>query len=126
MLATLSSVVMGYFVQYVVELSTGKLEGGGPSEAFLRLIQQKNLTLALDPSPSTTLVQSADVVLLALMRVVAYILPDYSGFSTSNYVAYGYSIPAELMVQHFLTTLGYVAVVSCVGYFFLKSREIAA
>ena len=36
------------------------------------------------------------------------------------------TIPADLMLQHLVTTLAYGLVVAIAGYFFFKTREVAA
>jgi hypothetical protein len=66
-----------------------------------------------------------DNVLLLVMRLFSYVLPDYSKFQTSAYVADGYNIPSELMAQHFLITLVFLLALAVVGYFVFKSREVA-
>jgi hypothetical protein len=38
----------------------------------------------------------------------------------------GYDIPAAVVMQQFLTVLGFFFALVAVGYFFLKSKEIAA
>ena len=63
---------------------------------------------------------------MALMRAVSYVLPDYGWFNTTRFVAYGFSIDENLVAQQLLTTLAYGAVITVLGYFFFKSREIAA
>ena len=61
-----------------------------------------------------------------MLRVMSFALPDYISLSTANFVAYGYNISGTMLVTHVLTTLAYVLVVSMIGYFFLKTREVAA
>jgi hypothetical protein len=41
-------------------------------------------------------------------------------------VAYGFNIDGNLLAEHCLITLAFVFVLSIYGYFFLKSREVAA
>ena len=48
MLATLSTIVVGLFRKFIVELVTGVMEGGGPMEALIRVLTQQNLTNDLD------------------------------------------------------------------------------
>lgn len=126
MLATVMSYITGYFTQFITAVSTGEQEGGGPLESFIRLVEQRNMVQDLDEGVGTTVVYGIDNIMLAIMWVCSFMVPDYSGFQTANYVASGYNIPAALMTQHFLTTLTYFLALAVVGYFIFRSREIAA
>ncbi len=126
MLATVMSYITGYFTQFIADLYTGKLEGGGPIEATIRTFHQSNLVTPLQEGLATTVVKKLDIVALAIMRGFSYVMPDYSHFQTSAYVSQGYNIPAALMTQHFLVTLAYFLALAAIGYFIFKSREVAA
>ena len=127
MLATLSTIVIGLFRNFIIELVTGLLQGGGPVEAFIRVITQKNLSVELDIGriPEMT-VHGVDSLFLWFLRMVVFALPDYESFSTVAHVAYGYNISSQLLSMHILTAIGYISVASMIGYFFLKTREVAA
>lgn len=126
MLATLSSIILGYFSQFVLDVASGKIMGGGPVEAAIRTVTQKNVMVELDSASQQEIVRWGDWMILAPMRLMANLLPHYDQLSTTQYVAYGYNIPGSLLAQHLLTTLAYVLVVTTIGYILLKSREIAA
>jgi hypothetical protein len=53
-------------------------------------------------------------------------LPGYEQFNTSEFVAFGYNIPGPLLVRHLTMTLGYFVLTALIGYFFLKTRELAS
>jgi hypothetical protein len=53
-------------------------------------------------------------------------LPDFSAFSTVNYAADGYNVPWDRVAQDVTTCLGYVVALSVLGYFLLRTREVAA
>jgi hypothetical protein len=63
---------------------------------------------------------------MALLTAGTYILPDYTRFDTTQFVADGYNIFGDLVGQQLTMAAVYFVVVSIVGYFFLKTREIAA
>jgi hypothetical protein len=109
-----------------MEVATGAFEGGGPLESLYRLITQKNIMTELEPGVATTAMQGIDSVLMVGMRAVSALLPDYSVFDTTAYVADGYFIQAGLMGQHLLITIAYLLMVTILGYFLLRTREIAA
>ena len=61
------------------------------------------------------------------MNAVAFVLPDFTSLGrTSTYLANSFNIYGDLLARHCLTTLLYVMAITIVGYFFLKTREIAA
>lgn len=126
MLATLSTMVMGFFTSFIVRVATGEAEGGGPIEAMIRNFKQMNLVTPLDESVGTSVVKGVDSAVMQVMRAVAYILPDFGSFSTTRFVAYGFNVPGPLITQHLAITVAYTLVLTCAGYFLLKSREIAA
>ncbi len=136
MLATLASIIMGFFTQFIIGVYVGTMDpnapfdqqvmGGGPIESFYRLVTQKNVSVELDPGIGSMLIQRLDDALMIAMRLLIEVVPDYSRFGTARYVAYGFNIDPNLLAQHATTCLAYVVTVTIAGYFFLKSREIAA
>ncbi len=132
LLATLASIIMGYFSQTILDVATGKAKGGGPIESAIRIFKQDNLTSPLEGGASTVVVKYFDWVTMFVMRVFSFLMPnfrdfgEYGGINTARFVAYGFDISADLMWQHTLTAMVYVIVATCAGYFFLKSKEIAA
>lgn len=127
MLATLSTIVVGLFRKFIVDLVTGVLEGGGPMEALIRTITQANLTVDLDIGTyPTAVVKFIDGVFLTGLNLITISLPDYAGFSMTEFVATGFNIEPSLLVIHILRALTYFVFVTLIGYFFLKTREVAA
>ena len=126
MLSTVASVVIGYFAQFVIGVASGDIEGGGPLEAMVRLVRQMNLTTELDAGFGSWFAQATDVVLMKIMLVVSVMLPNYRGFDTTNFVASGFDIPSQLIVQHLLIAAAYWVAVTGTAYFLFKTREIAA
>lgn len=129
-LATLASVALGFFGQFVRELWTGEAVGGGPVESLIRLVTQENMiqALQLDSTGITvSVVKFVDRVLLTVMNALSTVLPDFAGLGrAAQYVAYNYSFHDQLLARQCLTTLVYVTAITIVGYFLLKTREIAA
>jgi hypothetical protein len=70
--------------------------------------------------------KSIDWVLMALMTASTYVLPDYTQFDTATFVADGYNIFGDLVAQQMVMAAVYFVFVTTIGYFFLKTREIAA
>lgn len=126
MLATVAAICLGFFANFVMGIFTGEVEGGGPSESMVRMFTQKNVILELEPGVTTSVIKGFDFVTTLVMAGICTLLPDYGGFNSSDFVAYGFDIHNGIVLRHFVITLAYVVVLTTVGYFFLKTREIAA
>jgi len=132
MMATIFTLVIGFFADSIIAIATGEAKGGGPIEAAIRIVQQQNMTADLGSGVSLSIVHVFDLVTMFLMRVMTFLTPnfrdfaEFGGINTTRFVAYGFDIPAGLMWQHVLTTLAYVVIATLFGYIFLKSREVAA
>jgi hypothetical protein len=59
------------------------------------------------------------------MRIVASVLPDFNRFGKVQWVADGFDIPLNLTVQDLLIAAAYVVGMFVVGFFFLRTREVA-
>lgn len=127
MMATLSAVVLGFFGDFVRGISSGEIYGGGPIESMIRMIIQENVMNELElNSIAVTVLKAIDWVLMGMLTAGTYILPDYTQFDTATFVADGYNIFGDLVAQQLTMAFVYFVVVTIVGYFFLKTREIAA
>lgn len=134
MLFTVSFIVLGFFREFFLGVAAGsdfaaygvpKVYGGGPVEALVRIVTQKNVITPLDPGFGTTVIQSVDSVLQTFMLSVAQVLPDFSSFSTVDFAAYGFSVPPERVWQDLTVCVGYVVGMAVIGYFLLRTREVA-
>jgi hypothetical protein len=136
LLASLSAIVMGFFGQFVREVTTGIFfeggtpgarYGGGPIESFIRIITQQNVMTEMEMNTIVQkIIKGLDGALMSLMYAATYILPDYTQFDTTQFVADGYNIFGSLVGQQITMAVVYFTVVTIAGYFFLKTREIAA
>jgi hypothetical protein len=134
MLLTMSFILLGFFREFFLGIAAGadyaaygvpKVYGGGPAESLVRIVTQKNVITDLDPSFGTSVIQSIDAVLQGLMLSVAQLLPDFSAFSTVDFAAYGFAVPPERVLQDLTVCLGYVVGMAVIGYFLLRTREVA-
>jgi len=125
-LFTVSFILLGFFRDFFVDVATGKQVGGGPIESLVRIVTQKNQTTGLEESDfAVQLMKGVDWVLKQAMLSLAQVLPDFRSFSTVDYVAYGFNIPANQITQNLAVTLGYVIGLFVIGYFCLRTREVA-
>ena len=132
LISTVAVIVMGFYAQSIADIATGKTLGGGPIEAMIRVITQDNLVTPLEVGWSTQVIKAFDAVAMQVIRSVSYLMPNFGAFSesggvnTASFAAYGFDIPSSLMLQHICIMLAYVTLATCAGYFFLKTKEIAA
>jgi len=126
MLSTVAAIFLGFVANFVMGLFTGEVEGGGPSEAMVRMFTQKNMIIELEAGVTTSVLKGFDFVVMSVMAGICRVLPNFGGFNTSEFVAAGFDISNDLVVQHVLITMAYVAALTTVGYFFLKTREVGA
>jgi ABC-type amino acid transport system permease subunit len=125
MLFTISFITLGFFRQFFVDVAIGKQVGGGPVESLYRIITQMNQVSPLSENIGTDLIKNIDVVLKRGMESLAFVLPDFRSFSTVDYVAYGYHIPMNHIWQDLTVCLAYLVGLFVIGYFFLRTREVA-
>jgi hypothetical protein len=125
MLFTVSFITLGFFREFFINVATGKQVGGGPIESLVRLVTQKNLITGLEEGVGVQVMKATDSVLTTAMISLAQVLPDFRGFSSVDYVAYGFSIPGIQLAQDLTVVLAYVLGLFVIGYFFLRTREVA-
>ncbi len=125
MIATLGTLVGGFFVLFMSQLARGEVHGGGPLEALIRLVTQENLVTDLGPGLGTTLVKMFDTVMEGGLWVISSLLPAFGRFSFADYVAYGFDISPQLVLIRACSALAFVVPTFVAGYFFLKTREVA-
>jgi hypothetical protein len=135
LMATLSSIVVGFFGEFIQRVTISTItpdsldaaQGGGPLEALIRLIMQANLQSDLEIGYlPNKIIKGLDFVFMQVMQLFTVILPNYLHFSTADYVAHGFNITPGVMSMMMLRTLAYFVVVSLIGFFFLKTREVAS
>ncbi len=106
MLATLAALVLGFFAKFIYGVAVGTVEGGGPVEALVRLISQRNVTSEMEPGLTRNVVQAMDNVFMFFMQSVTSLLPDFRRFSDVDYVAYGFDIPMDLLGMQVVSGAG--------------------
>lgn len=132
MIATFAVVLLGFQAESVYEtryyMDRGVTMGGGPVESLIRTFRQDSLTVELDiQEVPLKIVRGIDNVLVYTQDAVVTSLPNLPKMlGTAEYVASGFDIFGGLLLRHIVATFGYVLLAFLVGYFLLKSREIAA
>lgn len=125
MMFTLAFITLGFFRQFFINVAIGKQVGGGPLESLYRLITQMNQMSPLPENLGTQLLHAVDLVLKKGMYSLTYVLPDFRSLDTVDYVKYGFNIPMNQLAQDLTVCLAYLAGLFVIGYFFLRTREVA-
>jgi len=125
MIATLGALVGGFFSEFMTQLARGQLHGGGPLEAFYRLITQNNLMSELEGGVWVNVMKMADSVMQTGLWVISSILPAFGRFSYAEHVAYGFDVSPELVLMRAVNALAFLLPVFVAAHFFLKTREVA-
>jgi hypothetical protein len=125
MLATISALVLGLQAEFLKDLAFNRQEGGGPIESFYRLVTQQNMLNPLEDGAMSSIVTSVDLVIIFVMNSLAYVMPDYSQISFFNFLAEGYNIEWQQLLVGAIVTMTFCFVTTIIGYFCLKTREIA-
>lgn len=126
MVTAVTFILLGFFRAFFVKVALGESYGGGPVESLVRLVTQMNVMSPFERSPAVDAMKGVDGVLKGAMRAVSNVLPDFSTFlDRVRYVADGFSIPTDAVLQDLTVTLAYVVGMAIVGYFCLRTREVA-
>ncbi|MDH3717747.1 MAG: PDZ domain-containing protein, partial [Planctomycetota bacterium] len=140
MLLTVTAIILGFNRGFLDHVAVSVLDpenmkelvasheryyGGGPLEAFYRIITQNNLVTELDEGMLTTIIKKSDLVLVTCVDKMLRLMPDFEQFSEVKYLSHGYDINGHLLLQHTLTTLAFLLAAYVIGYFMLKTREMA-
>jgi ABC-type transport system involved in multi-copper enzyme maturation permease subunit len=127
-IATVSFIVLGFFGGFVDAIVAGKIEGGGPVEALIRIPMQSGSGTQLDlgnPVLENT-IRVIDKGLLIGVQTLKSAIPNFIQLGTADFVAYGVNLFGGLLSRHLTICAGYFLLTSIVSYFFLKTREMAA
>ena len=125
MLATLVAIIFGFFGEFVRNLASPEVSGGGPVEAFFRLVTQNNMETPLETGWATTLIEQVDNLIVFLLDKLTYLAPDFRKLNFSDFLTYGYSIDGDRILVAVTMTIGFCIGLTILGYFCLKTREIA-
>lgn len=125
MMATMATLIAGFFTRFIQQLASGELPGGGPLESLVRLWQQKNLVAELEPGLTREVVETIDVGFRYVLGRLVLVLPDFPKLSDVDFVAQGFDIPVDLLLEQTFTAAAVLLPVFVVGFLLLKTREVA-
>jgi hypothetical protein len=100
--------------------------GGGPFESLIRLLTHDNQMTDLTPTAGVVLAKTLDSLVMPLMSLLVYIVPNFKALDVSNMVADGYDVSWTMLGVNTLLAIAYALPFSVAAYFILKNREVAA
>jgi hypothetical protein len=125
MLGTSVMIIIGFFTAFIREMTLASHEGGGPIESLIRVVTQKNMILDLDTGVTQTVVEQMDKLIVQLLNAMTYLAPNFNQLNFSEFLTYGYAIDSDRILVALTITVGFCAGLTILGYFALKTREIA-
>lgn len=125
MLGVLMMMILGFFTPFIRSLTAIDNEGGGPIESFIRIVTQKNMQVDLETGVATTLIKQSDSFVSHRLSDLTYLAPNFKQLDFSQFLTYGYSIDNQRILVALAITLAFCIGLTLLGYFSLKTREIA-
>lgn len=118
--------LIGMFAETLTTLISGAAGVGGPLTSANQLFQAKQSTAQDDGSATLRAAAFGDGVFRWLMRRIFNLMPDIDAFNWTPFVSEGFNIPPESMVMNLLSLFGYLFPWFLLGFYLLRSREVAA
>ena len=125
MLGTIVIIFLGFFSSFAQSLADPSNVGGGPLESLIRVVTQQNMVTDLDTGWFITIVENTDIGLSYLLYGLAFLAPDFTKFNFSNELASGFSVSNSRLFIAMALTFVFCSGFTLLGYFSLKTREIA-
>ena len=125
MILSIVVILFGFISEFVRTMAQFDVAGGGPIESFWRLVTQKNMEVDLEPGLQRTLMEQGDAFLINALYYLTYLAPDFKRLNFSSFLTYGFSVDTNRLAVALAISLGFCLWVSVLGYFCLKTREIA-
>jgi ABC-type transport system involved in multi-copper enzyme maturation permease subunit len=117
--------LVGLFRDYVQQLALGQSPGGGPAESMIRLFSRQPLATQLEQGTFTSVATGSDEVYRWFLRRFINVLPDVDRYDFGSFVANGFNVAGGTLGLTLLFLAGYLLLWAVLGYYLIKSREIA-
>ncbi len=127
LLTTIAFFIAGQLAfTFLVDFTRQAVLGGGPFESLIRLLTHDNQMSELAPTAGVVLAKTLDSMVMPLMSMLVFVVPNFNAMDVSNLVADGYAVTWSVMILNTLLAIAYALPFSLAGYFILKNREVAA
>jgi len=127
-LLTFSLLVVGQgFREFMGRLLTGQELGGGPVEAWYRIVTHMNVVTDLPEGALSNVIKTVDSGIIGALQVVQNVVPNFGHFRLAPYVANGFDVPwTAALLPCIAVTCAYVLPCVLIGYYSLTLRELEA
>ncbi len=126
-LAAILLFVGGYASDHLTDMASGRSYVGGPFKALGQLLRAEQTTALEDPNSAlTAAVTGLDQVSAWMFRRVINMVPDVYAYSWTSYLSEGFNIPATALLMNLVVLAGYLLPWFILGYYLIRSREVAA
>lgn len=113
------------FTGFMTSLAQGDLKGSGTIESIIRIHRHLNPQVPMEEGAGLSVVQVLDMISNSWVWVGTYMIPDFSKFDLTEYVANGFDVPfSSALLPAMATAVGYSLPMIIFAYFFLKYREL--
>ena len=126
MVSTFGILIASFCKELFSQVAYMQSLGGGPFEAFNRLITHENLMSDLPNTFASNLIKFFDMISSGLLIFIGLAIPSFTDFNIySDSVACGFNISWNTILVHAVKTLSYIIPLFIVGYLILRNREVA-
>ncbi len=80
----------------------------------------------LAPTAAVVLAKTLDSLVMPVMSMLVFIVPNFQALDFTNIVADGFMVSWRMILTTSLLALAYAIPFSLAGYLILKNREVAA
>ena len=115
----------GYATDHLTDLALNRNIGGGPFESISRLVKAETPTAPSSETAGGKALQFMDKGWAWVVRRIQNMIPDVESFNWTPFVSEGFNVNAEYLLVNLLTTVGYLLPWFILGYYLMKSREVA-
>jgi hypothetical protein len=127
LLTTIAFFIAGQLAfAFLVDFSRQAILGGGPFESLIRILTHDNQMSELAPTAGVVLAKTLDSLVMPIMSMMVYLVPNFQALDVSNLVADGFMVTWQTIGLNTLLALAYALPFSFAGYLILKNREVAA
>ncbi len=92
MLTTIAFFFFGELAFNFLALFSLQLEGGGPFESMIRILNHQNMVNQLAPTPAVIVAKTFDAIVMPVMGRLVYLVPNFGALDVTNTVAEGFAI----------------------------------
>ena len=127
-IGTIYLYLCGTSLDYMREIAEGRLDGGGPAEAAVRISRGLPVAARFDEAtPTNTVIKSFDQLFSWWIGRIISMFPDVNRHDLHLYVANGFDISWTnvLFIDNLLPLVGYLLPWSILAYYLMKMRETA-